>query len=145
LASRLGRFERLLHLLAQGLVTAAAATGLLYLLRAELPPAILPLRDAVPLDELPGHDAVSLILFALVLPTAAAAVLLLTSPARQSPQPLPFGLATSCCSFVSCAVSLEIVRQTSTAQALTAAAAVPAVYAAGLLAGLAAILVKKVA
>jgi hypothetical protein len=133
---------RLLRLLAQALATTIVATGLLYLLRAAPPATVIPVHDAVPLDELPGHDTTSLLLLALVWPCAAAAVLLLTSR-KQLPAPFAFALATLGCSLLSCAISLEIVRQTTTAQALAAAAAVPAVYIEALLAALSAILIRR--
>jgi hypothetical protein len=134
---------RVLRLVAQALLTTVVATGMLYLLRAHFPPAPLPVHDAVPLDELPGLDTVSLLLFALVWALAAAAVLLLGGRRRETP-PVAFALATIGCSFASCALSLQIVRQITTVEALSAAAAAPAVYSAGLVAGLTAILTARI-
>jgi hypothetical protein len=131
-----------LRVLAQGLLTTVAATGLLYLLRAHLPPAPLPIHDAIPLDELPGHDTVPLFVLALAWALAAAAVLLLSGTRRESP-PLAFAAATIGCAFASCALSLQIVRQITTVEALTAAAVAPAVYIEGLIAALAAMLTSR--
>jgi hypothetical protein len=138
-----GLLARILRLLTQGLVTTVAATGLLYLLRAHFSSAPFPIHDAVPLDELPGHDTISLLVLAVVWALAAAAVLVLTGARRETP-PLPFTVATVGCSFASCALSLEIVRQVTTVEALIAAAAAPAVYIEGLLAALTAILTARI-
>jgi hypothetical protein len=137
------RLGRLLRVLAQALVTTGVATGLLFLLRAQIPRAPVPIHDAVPLDELPAHDSVSLLLLASVWTLAAAAVLLL-SRAQQTAPPLVFAVATFCCSLASCALSLEIVRQTTTAEALIAAAVAPAVYIEALVAALAAMLTARI-
>jgi hypothetical protein len=144
LPSGVGRIARVLRLLAQGLVTTAAATGLLYLVRAHLPATPIPIRDALSLDELPGHDTVSLLLLALIWILVAAAVLLATTTAQRPSLPLTFALGTFFCSFAGCAVSLKVVRQTTTVDALTATAAVPAVYIEGLLAAIAAILTARI-
>ena len=56
-----------------GLALAASATGILYVARGvSLPGPVV--RDALPLDELPRHDAVPLVLF-LALWTPIALIL----------------------------------------------------------------------
>jgi hypothetical protein len=128
--------------LAQGLATAAGATGLLYLLRPNAAAGPIPVPDTLPLDELSNRAATSLPLLALVWIATASAVLLLSPPRAR--KPLGFAVASFCCSFAGSVVSLRVVRQTTTIDALTAAATIPATYLEALLAAGTCILLLRV-
>ena len=116
-----------------------AAVGWLYLLRASggsLPgPQI---RDALPLDELPGHAAVSSGLFVVVWLAGALATGLLARAARLERllSALLFALATGAFLFAATGVSIFVVRQIPAGEAFKAASRIEAVYLSAALAGL---------
>jgi lysyl-tRNA synthetase, class II len=96
------------------------------------------IRDALPLDELPRHDSVSLLLFVAVWGAAGVAVGLLARRARieRLTAALLAALATGLWLFATIWVSLVVVRQVANRQAFHAAIHVPALYLAAGLIGL---------
>jgi lysyl-tRNA synthetase class 2 len=96
------------------------------------------IRDALPLDELPRHDSVSLLLFVAVWGVAGVAVGLLARRARieRLTAALLAALVTGLWLFATTWVSLVIVRQVANRQAFHAAIHVPALYLAAGLIGL---------
>jgi len=118
-------------------VVVLSTQGWLYELRSAtlVGPTI---RDALPLDELPRHDSVSLLLFVAVWGTAGVAVGLLARRARieRLTAALLAGLATGLWLFATTWVSLVVVRQVANRQAFHAATHVPALYLAAGLIGL---------
>jgi lysyl-tRNA synthetase class 2 len=122
-----------------GFVVLLAATGWLYLARGHL---VLPgpqVREALPLDELAGHGAVSLGLFVLAWGTAALVLGLLARAlgTERLTAALLLALAVGSWLYVSTGASVLVVRQISAHQALRAAGRMEAVYLAATLAGLA--------
>ncbi len=123
--------------LAVVLVT-AVATGWLYWLRgwaANWPgPQV---RDALPLDELPGHDRVPLIVFVAVFGIAAVILGLVARMLRLDRLAAGLGLAAGVGVWLLAAdaICLFIVRQAPAGQAFRAAAELQPVYLAGALAG----------
>jgi lysyl-tRNA synthetase, class II len=118
-------------------VVVLAAQGWLYELRSSTltGPRV---RDALPLDELPRHDSVSLVLFVGVWALAGVVVGLLAHRARleRLTAALLAALATGFWLFASTWISLVVVRQVANRQAFHAAIHVPAVYLAAGLIGL---------
>jgi len=96
------------------------------------------IRDALPLDELPRHDSVSLLLFLGVWGAGGIAVGLLARRARieRLTAALLGALGTGLWLFATTWVSLVIVRQVANRQAFHAAIHVPALYLAAGLIGL---------
>jgi lysyl-tRNA synthetase, class II len=96
------------------------------------------IRDALPLDELPRHDSVSLLLFLGVWGAAGIAVGLLARRARieRLTAALLGALATGLWLFATTWVSLVVVRQVANRQAFHAAIHVHALYLAAGLIGL---------
>jgi lysyl-tRNA synthetase class 2 len=124
---------------AAGLTVLVAATGWLYVLRGHLTGPGLRVGDALPLDELARHSAVSLLLFALVW---CAAGLLLGLLARFAGlERLTSALALAVCvglwGYLLTGVSILVVRQVPADAALEAASRLRAVYLPAVLAGLA--------
>jgi lysyl-tRNA synthetase, class II len=134
------RALRLAGLISAGLlafVIVVAAQGWLYELRGAT--LIGPrLRDALPLDELPRHDSVSLVLFVGVWACAGILVGLLARRARveRLTAALLAALTTGLWLFLTTWVSLVVVRQVADRQAFHAALHVPALYLAAGLVGL---------
>ncbi len=127
-----------------GLALAASATGLLYAARGvSLPGPVV--RDALPLDELPRHDAVPLLLFVLIW---APVALLLAGLARalraeRLTAAALLALGVWGWTYVSVGVSLLVVRQIPAHDAFGAAVHLRAVYIPAALAGLAGALVGR--
>ena len=136
----MARVLRLAGLISAGLlafVIVVAAQGWLYELRGAT--LIGPrLRDALPLDELPRHDSVSLVLFVGVWACAGILVGLLARRARveRLTAALLAALTTGLWLFLTTWVSLVVVRQVADRQAFHAALHVPALYLAAGLVGL---------
>ena len=127
-----------------GLALAVSTTGLLYAARGvSLPGPVI--RDALPLDELPRHDGVPLLLFAAVW---AAVGLLLAGIARALRAERLSGAALLALgvwgwTYASVGVSLLVVRQIPAHDAFRIAGHLRAVYVPAALAGLAAALVGR--
>ena len=127
-----------------GLALAASATGLLYAARGvSLPGPVV--RDALPLDELPRHDGVSLLLFVLIW---LAVALLLAGLARALRAERLSGavlltLGVWGWTYASVGVSLLVVRQISAHDAFHIAIHLRSVYIPAALAGLAGALVGR--
>src|SRR6478609_3978871 len=79
--ARVGRALWVAVVIVLSLGVVAAASGWLYFLQAYMHRLGLPVRDAVPLDELPHHDGVPLLVFVAVW---GAAVVLLGLLARSA-------------------------------------------------------------
>jgi lysyl-tRNA synthetase, class II len=128
-----------------GFLVVVAAQGWLYVLR----PAPLSLgpriHDALPLDELPRRDSVSLAVFVGVWALAGVLVGLLVRRARieRLTAALLAAIATGLWLFVTTWVSLVVVRQVADRQAFHAALHVPALYLAAGLVGLGAALLAR--
>lgn len=136
----MGRTVRIARAAAGGVlafVVVCSTQGWLYELRSATlaGPRI---RDALPLDELPRHDSVSLVLFVAVWGAAGVAVGLLARRARieRLTAALLAALATGLWLFATTWVSLVVVRQVANRQAFHAAIHVPALYLAAGLIGL---------
>ena len=127
-----------------GLALAISATGLLYAARGvSLPGPVM--RDALPLDELPRHDGVPLLLFAAVW---TAVGLLLAGIARVLRAERLTGAALLALgvwgwTYASVGVSLLVVRQIPAHDAFRIAGHLRAVYVPAALAGLAGALVGR--
>src|SRR6266566_4219476 len=136
----MARALRLAGLTAGGLLAfliVVAAQGWLYELRSAtlMGPRV---HDALPLDELPRHDSVSLLLFLGVWACAGSLVGLVARRARveRLTAALLAALATGLWLFLTTWVSLVVVRQVADRQAFHAAIHVPALYLAAGLIGL---------
>jgi lysyl-tRNA synthetase class 2 len=130
--------------IAVGLALAVSATGLFYALRAiPLPGPVV--RDALPLDELPRHDGIPLVLFLGVwIPVA----LLLAGMARALRAERLTGAALLALgvwgwTYASVGVSLLVVRQIPAHDAFRIAAQLRAVYLPAAVAGLTAAFVCR--
>lgn len=136
---------RLTGSVAASLAVLLAAQGWLYQLRPMLPRFGPAIGDALPLDELPRHDAVPLLLFAGVWAIAGVLVGLVARRARLDR--LIVGVAaaigTTAWLLATTWASLVVVRQVAAEQALHAALALPAVYAAAAIVGLATALLGR--
>ncbi len=116
----------------------SAATGWLYLLRGSVSHWPGPrVADALPLDELPGHDGVPLVLYVAVF---SAAAVLLGSVARalrldRLTAGLALAIGTGAWLLGADAFCLFVVRQVPAAAAVQAAARLQPVYIAAALAG----------
>ena len=122
-----------------GLALAISATGIFYALRGLSVPGPV-VRDALPLDELPRHDAVPLLLFVAVWTPLA---LLIASMARafraeRLTGAVLLALGVWGWTYASVGVSLLVVRQIPAHDAFRIAAQLRAVYLPGVIAGLAA-------
>jgi len=138
-----------LRLLATVLVTVAAttlATGWLYWIRggaAHWPgPSV---ADALPLDELPGHDGISLIAYIAAFTVAGILAGLTARAAKVSRGAAGLSLAATAglWLFAVDAFSLYVVRQVPLGMAVHAAAGLPAVYLAAGLVGAAGALLGR--
>ena len=122
-----------------GLGVVFAATGWLYLVG---PHAHLPgprIGDALPLDELSRHSAVSLLLFVAIWGAAALLLGLLARlvDAERLSAALILALLVGLWCYLATAVSILVVRQISAEDAFQSAGTVRAVYVPAVLAGLA--------
>ena len=120
------------------LVAAAAAQGWLYVLRPHVGVGGPRVRDALPLDELPRHDSVPLLLFLAIWIAAAIVIGLLARTARieRLTASLIAALLIGGWLLLTTWASLVIVRQIAAREAFHAAVHVPAVYLAAALVGL---------
>jgi lysyl-tRNA synthetase, class II len=140
---RLLRAGELAVVILVALLLPAAAVGWLYLLRGS--GGSLPgphVRDALPLDELPGHASVNAGLFVAVWLAAALVVGLLARAARVERllSALLFALVSGAIVFAATGASIFVVRQIPAGEAFKAAGRVEAVYLSAGLAGLGAAL-----
>jgi Phosphatidylglycerol lysyltransferase, C-terminal len=122
------------------------ATGWLYWVRAGVAHWLGPqVRDALPLDELPGHDRVPLVLYVAAFSVAGAALGLVARVLRIDRLAAGLALAagTGAWLLVADAVCLLIVRQESFGQAFRAAAGLQPVYLAAALCGAAGALLGR--
>jgi lysyl-tRNA synthetase class 2 len=128
----------MLGALAIGLALAVSATGLLYAARGvSLPGPVV--RDALPLDELPRHDGVPLLLFAAVWVSVALlmAGLARAFRAERLTGAVLLALAVWGWTYASVGVSLLVVRQIPAHDAFRSAAQLRAVYLPAAIVGLA--------
>jgi len=137
--SRAIRAVAMLGAVVVGLCLAVSATGIFYALRGLSVPGPV-VRDALPLDELPRHDGVPLLLFVAVWTPLA---LLLASFARavrveRLTGAVLLALGVWGWTYGSAGVSLLVVRQIPAHDAFRIAAQLRAVYLPGAIAGLAA-------
>ncbi len=120
------------------IVATSVATGWLYWVRAGVAswpgPAV---RDALPLDELPGHDRVPLVVYVAAFGVAGVALGLVARALRLDRLAAGLGLAvgTGAWLFMVDAVCLLIVRQESFGQGLRGAAGLQPIYLAAALSG----------
>jgi lysyl-tRNA synthetase class 2 len=133
------RVLRALVVAAAALLVVFAASGVLYVVHAggiELGPRV---GDALPLDELPGHAAVPLVLFVAVWVVAALLLALLARVigTERVTAALLLALCVGGLSYVQTAVSILVVRQIAAEDAFRAASTVQAVYIPAALVGLA--------
>jgi lysyl-tRNA synthetase, class II len=126
--------------------TTTLATGWLYWLRSAIARWPGPrVANALPLDELPGHDSVPLIVYVAVLGLAGAIAGLAAKAANLSrwTAGLCLALGTWLWLFAVDAFCLYVVRQVPAAIAVRAAAGLPAIYLAAGLAGAAGALLGR--
>lgn len=146
LPSRLTRAARFLTLPPAIIVVSLLVTGCLYWVRAVAAAWPGPrVSDALPLDELPGHDSVPLVVFVVFFVLAGAALGLLArwlGLGRLSAG-VVLALGTGMWTFAIEALSLFIVRQIAFTQAATAAAQLEPVYLAAFLTGAAGALLAR--
>jgi lysyl-tRNA synthetase, class II len=119
-------------------VVTAVTTGWLYWLRVQVTGWPGPrIRDALPLDELPGHDTVPLIVFVLAFAAAGLILGLVARAAGLDRLAAGLGLALGVGAWllVADAICLFLVRQVPAAPAFRAAAGLQPVYVAAALAG----------
>ena len=120
------------------MVVTAAATGWLYWLRAGVAHWPGPqVHDALPLDELPGHDRVPLAVFVLIFGAAGVALGLVARAARLDRLAAGLGLAAGVGIWLllADAFCLFVVRQVPAERAFRAAAGLQPIYLAAALAG----------
>jgi lysylphosphatidylglycerol synthetase-like protein (DUF2156 family) len=120
------------------ILATSIATGWLYWVRAGVahwPGPIV--HDALPLDELPGHDRVPLVVYVAAFGVAGAALGLAARALRLDRLAAGLGLAvgTGAWLFVIDAVCLLIVRQESLGEAFGAAVGLQPIYLAATLSG----------
>ncbi len=138
-----------LRLVLTVLATAAVmslATGWLYWIRGWVARWPGPrVANALPLDELPGHDAVPVVVYAGVLALAGVLAGLAARAAKLSRwvAGLALALSTWVWLFAVDAFSIYVVRQIPAAMAIHAAAGLPALYLAAGLAGAAGALLGR--
>ena len=136
--SRVLRAGAILGAVLVGLALAVSATGLLYAVHGvSLPGPVV--RDALPLDELPRQDGVSLLLFVAVWAPVAALMAGLARALRAERLTGAVLLALGVCgwTYASVGVSLLVVRQIPAHDAFLLAAHLRSVYLPGAIAGLA--------
>jgi lysyl-tRNA synthetase class 2 len=119
-------------------VVTSIATGWLYLLRASIVGWPVPrVADALPLDELPGHDGVPLVVFLAAFGVAGVMLGLVARAARLDRLTAGLALAAGTGAWLLAVDTfcLFVVRQMPAAAALRAAARLQPVYLAAALAG----------
>jgi lysyl-tRNA synthetase, class II len=129
---------RALALAGAVMLVTAVATGWLYWVRAGVAHWPGPMaRDALPLDELPGHDRVPLVIYVAAFGLVGAALGLVARALRLSRLAAGLSLAAGVGAwlFVVDAVSEYIVRQDAFSAAFHAAAGLQTLYLAAALAG----------
>lgn len=136
--ARVVRAAQLAFVAVAFLAVVVAAQGWLYVIRPGLPRLGPSIHDALPLDELPRHDSVPLLVFFVVW---AIAGLLIGAVARMARvERLTAGLLTALAAggwlLVTTWISIVIVRQVAAREAFRAAVHVPAIYLAAGLVGL---------
>jgi lysyl-tRNA synthetase, class II len=126
-------------------VMVVAAQGWLYEIRPTLPRLGPAVRDALPLDELPRHDAVPLVVFFVVWAIVGLLVGILARTARveRLTAALLAALAAGAWLLLTTWVSIVVVRQIDGREAFRAAIHVPAIYLAAGLVGLGAAVVGR--
>jgi lysyl-tRNA synthetase class 2 len=131
--------------LVAGFAVVLAATGWLYVARPALALPGPRIGDALPLDELPRHSAVPLLLFLAAWSAAAVLLGLLArgAGADRLTAALLLSLAVGVWLYLESAVSLLVVRQIPAEDAFRDAGELRAVYVPALLAGLAAALLGR--
>jgi len=137
---------RLLMTVLATVAMTSLATGWLYWMRSAAAHWPGPrLANALPLDELPGHDAVPVTVYVGVFVVAGALAGLAARAVKLSrwTAGLSLAIATWLWLFAVDAFSLYVVRQVPAGMALRAAAALPAVYLAAGLAGAAGALLGR--
>jgi lysyl-tRNA synthetase class 2 len=136
-----GTMQNILRALVMALAVVlltAAATGWLYLLRGSASHWPGPrVADALPLDELPGHDGVPLTLYVAAFAAAGVLLGLVARAARldRLTAGLVLAVGTGAWLLVVDAFCLYVVRQVPTVAAVQAAARLQPVYLAAVLAG----------
>jgi lysyl-tRNA synthetase class 2 len=130
---------------ALGLGVLLAASGWLYLVRPHSRLGGPQVGDALPLDELPRHAAVSLPAFLAVWGIAAVLLALLARWARAErlTAALLLALAVGGWAYAATGVSILVIRQVPAADAFHAATGVRAVWLGALLAGIAGALLGR--
>jgi len=115
-----------------------STTGWLYLLEPHFRIGRPLVADALPLDELPHHSAVPLVIYLAVWAAAGFLLGSLAAVARieRFTAALLFALWTCVWLFIATGLSILVVRQIPAGEAFHAALRVPAVYVAAALAGL---------
>ena len=137
---------RLLVTILATVATTTLATGWLYWMRSAVAHWPGPrVSNALPLDELPGHDSVPLVIFIAVLGLAGALAGLAARAAKLSRWTAGLSLAfgTWLWLFAVDAFSLYVVRQVPAAIAVRAAVGLPAIYLGACLAGVAGALLGR--
>src|SRR6516165_2053360 len=122
------------------------ATGWLYLLRGSAAHWPGPrVADALPLDELPGHDRVALVVYVAVFSVAGMLLGLVTRAVRlgRLTAGLALAVGTGAWLLTTDALCLLVVRQVPIGTALQAAARLQPVYIAAALAGAAGALLAR--
>ena len=128
------------------LIVPALATGWLYWLRARMAHWPGPqVQDALPLDELPGHDSVPLIVFVMAFAIAGVVLGLVARAVRLDRLAAGLALAggVGAWLYAADAICLFFVRQVPAADAFRAAAGLQPVYLAAALAGVAGALLGR--
>ena len=139
LAVAAGGAARAVGLLVAIVVVTSVATGWLYWIRAGVARWGGPrVRDALPLDELPFHGAVPLVVFLVAFAAAGLALGLAARAVRLERllAALVLAAGVGAWMYAAGAFSVFVVRQVSFTDALHAAARFQAVYLAGALAGI---------
>src|SRR5579859_3803947 len=115
-----------------------STTGWLYLLEPHMRIGRPLVADALPLDELPHHSAVPLVIYLAVWAAAGFLLGSLAAVARieRFTAALLFALWTFAWLFIASGLSILVVRQIPAGEAFHAALRVPAVYVAATVAGL---------
>ncbi len=128
------------------LIVPALATGWLYWLRARVASWPGPrVHDALPLDELPSHDSVPLLVFVVVFAIAGVILGLVARAARLDRLAAGLGLAAGVGAwlYAADAICLFFVRQIPFGPAFRAAAGLQPIYLAAALAGVAGALLGR--
>jgi lysyl-tRNA synthetase, class II len=143
--ARVGRALWVAVVIVLSLGVVAAASGWLYFLQAYMHRLGLPVRDAVPLDELPHHDGVPLLVFVAVWGAAVVLLGLLarSAGAERLTAALALTLGVGLFEYLQAGASIAIVRQIPGDSAFRAAGQLDSVYLPAALAGLAGALLGR--